>query len=162
MKKLLFLLVSGVGLLSAQSYTVSVGSGINAYATPSNFGYMSFSTPVAENSYSITTVEMYGNVARLRTGLAHDLATTGPATLFALADLGVATNGNGNVGVDFSTGSGIRVRGNGVPFVNRWVKTDKAGFLWTTLLHKSAISNPDGTTGVQPSFTAGVYLTFGK
>ena len=126
MKKVLFLLAATVGMAFSQSlptnYMISFGSGINAYSTPSNFGYLSFSTQVSKDTSSVTTMEMYGNVARLRTGFSHDLATQGPATLFALADAGVATNANGNLGVAFSSGGGIRVVGTGIPYVKKVLK----------------------------------------
>jgi hypothetical protein len=166
MKKVLFLLVATVGMAFSQTlptnYTISFGSGMNAYSTPSHFGYLAFATQIAENTSSVTTMEMYGNVARLRTGFSHDLATTGPATLFALADAGVATNATGNVGLSLSSGGGVRVVGSGIPYVKNVLKSGKSGFVFTTLLHKTALNNPDGSQGVQPTFTAGFYLKFGK
>lgn len=166
MKKVLFLFAATVGMAFSQSlptnYMISFGSGINAYSIPSNFGYLSFSTQVSKDTSSVTTMEMYGNVARLRTGFSHDLATQGPATLFALADAGVATNANGNLGVAFSSGGGIRVVGTGIPYVKKILKSGQSGFVFTTLIHKTAITNPDGSQGVQPTFTSGFYIKFGK
>lgn len=168
MKKYLVLLMIAACNIFAQtaqtgpSYTVSVGSGVNSYSSPGTFGYIALAKQVAANTYSVSTVEMYGNVSKVRTGFAHDLATQGPATLFALGDAGVATNATGNVGLDFSSGGGIRVRANGIPKLNKWFTSPNVGFVTTTLIRKSALTNPDGTQGVQPTFTVGFYMKFGN
>lgn len=158
MKKLLLVLSFAV---AASAQTISTGAGFASYTGTQPYGYLAYSTPISGNSFSITTLEMLGSSSRLRTGFAHDIVS-GPVALFALADAGVATNGTGSVGLNLGTGGGIRVQANTIPGVKKYFKSDNVGLVGTVLLNKSAVQSPDGTTGVQPTFTGGIYIKIGK
>lgn len=153
MKKLLLTLLLAGAACFAQtnisSYTISAGAGYNSYQAPAAFTYGAVAVNTGMGGvFSLTTVEFTRSAANIRSGFGKDLATQGRATLFVLGDAGVATNSN-NTGLDLSGGGGIRVR-----------ITPNSGTVATILINKSAITNPNGTNGVSPTFTGGYYFSF--
>mgnify|MGYP003339149332 FL=1 len=161
MKKLVLLAVAIAGVASAETYTVTVGSGLSSYVNPNPFGYVSLSSPISKDTSSVGTVEMYGRQTKLRLGLSHTLYTKGGVSLSAVSDAGVATTG-ANVGLDVSAGVGVKVKATSIPLLKDCPKADKMGLAFDAKLHKTSIGNPDGTRGVQPSFSGGLYMAFGK
>lgn len=93
---LLLLLAQAPAVPVSPTYFVSSGASYNRYSTssPNAAGWLSGAIKLGGNSsstYSITTIDLTGTSASLRTGIATILAQDGGFSLLAHADGGVTT-----------------------------------------------------------------------
>lgn len=138
-------------------YSAAAGLGFNRYDTPQIKGWAAFETRVAAKTYSVSTLNMTSQVATISTGVKRVFYVSGPVSLFAAGDVGVAT-GEGSVTAALGGGGGIKLMLEGVAKKYPLLKLlgGVPGSYFSGALNVTQING----RGVLPMFSAGIGVDF--
>lgn len=166
LRAILFGLTLACGfMLSAQTvspepepqYSAAFGLGFNHYTGPQVKGWAAFESRIATGTYSISTLNLTSQVATLSTGLRRNFYSSGPVTMFALADVGLAT-GEGTTSAMFGGGGGLKLLLSGAAAKIPFLKAI-SGVPGSYVVGAVRVQQLNGQ-GVSPTFTFGLGVDF--